>query len=109
MYANVTTWQGERVNSVIFNDEESEIVIAFVGLRSDFIADFIDIFVNQRVLDDHATITNITHDRATNPGFIVCRKNSVSGAAHIRKFDVVRTSTTNKYDGGGDNGQQGSF
>ena len=107
--ANVTARQGERVNSVILDDEESEVAIAVIGLRSDFIADFIDIFVDQWVLDNQATFANVAHDRAPDLCFIIRRKNGVSRATHVRKFDVVCTSAADKYNGGGDNRQQGRF
>ena len=109
VYSNVTTGQGECIYAVILNDEKSEIVITIIGLCGDFIANFIDVFVDQWVLDHQATIANIAHDRAPNAGLIVRRKNGIRGAAHVRKLYVVCTSAADKYDGCGEDREESRF
>ena len=49
---------------MIVDDEKREVMIAFIGLRDDATADFIDVFGDERIFDHLAAAPNIAHDHA---------------------------------------------
>ncbi len=98
MHANIAAWQSERVDSMIFYNKEREVTVTVVGLGSDFIADNIDVLINERIFYNLAAVTNIAHDCAPNARFFVGRKYGIRRATHIGELDVICSGTTGKHD-----------
>ena len=104
VYADIATREGERVYPVILDNEECEVVIAFIGLGGDLVANFIDVFVDQRVLDDLAAIADIAHDRTANLRFVILGEHSVCRTTHVRELYIVSAGTADENNDGDDYG-----
>ena len=96
MDANISARQGEGIDAPVLNNKKSVVLLAVIGLSRNPVADLVDVFVDQGVLNDLTAVANTAHDRPAQPRFVIRGQDRVGRAAHIRQPDVIRTGATDK-------------
>ena len=109
MHADIPAWQSEGIDSVVVNDKESKVVITVIGLGGDFAADFVDVFVDQRVFYNLTAVADVSHDGSTNLRFLIRVENRISRAAHVGELDFICAGPADEHDRRECKGQQGRF
>ena len=81
--ADVSAWQGERVDGRIAHDEEIEVAVAVLGEARQPQSQRLDVFMNLRVVEDHAGLAQVAHDHAADLALVLEAERRLGRGPHF--------------------------
>ena len=90
VHADKSARKGKCVDSVIIYHEKLKVLIAVVGVPGQLSAERLDVLGDQRILHDCSSISELSHDTATDLRFLAPTEDGVGGASEIGQIWVLR-------------------
>lgn len=70
IHADVATWQRERIDRVILDDEKVKVMQRTVGMRYEAMPEIIDVFMHDEVIHGYMVFPDLLHNFQANFPFL---------------------------------------